>query len=345
MNCASSQPVTIVGGGLSGCIVALTAISRGMEVRLIDQGNRTAASRAAAGVINPITGMRFSRSWRIDEFLPVAIDFYQQLEEIAAKALWYPQPICRLFRSPELRDGFFKRRSLEELAPYAVRMVEPGEAVGPVENLYGGVWIEGGGWVDLAAFLDVARQRIEQEGEWIMAEGKITELCEHGKGIVVDCRGFRPDAEIWPHLDWKAAHGDILTFKADVKLPPYILNRAQFVLPLGLGHFRFGATYDWELENPAPSKRGRSALMDSFAEWVKLTDAEVIEQQAGIRPILRDQKPALGRHPELLNLAIFNGMGSKGGLWAPLLAETLLDYLLLNKELDPQIDVSRFVPA
>ncbi len=330
---------------MSGCIVALTAISRGMQVRVMERGNQQSASRAAAGVINPITGMRFSRSWRVDEFLPVAIKFYQRVEHATGARLWHPQPICRLFRSPELRNGFFKRRSLEQLAPYAVRMVEPEEVVGPVENRYGGVWIEGGGWVDLAAFLDVARQMIEQDGEWMTEEVDLADLGDRCDGTVVDCRGYCPDAELWGQLEWKPAHGDILTLKSDEKLPPCILNRAQFILPLEDGRFRFGATYDWELRDSAPSEQGRRALLDSMAEWVKVTDAELMDQQAGIRPILRDQKPVLGRHPDFPNLAIFNGMGSKGGLWAPYLAGTLLDHLCIGAELDRRIDIRRFDSA
>lgn len=338
----SDSDVTIVGGGLSGCVLALEALDRGMSVRLIDRGSQRAASRAAAGVINPITGMRFSRSWRVDEFLPVAIKFYQRVEHACSACLWHPQPICRLFRSPELREGFFKRRSLEQLAPYAVRLVEPAEAVGPVENYHGGIWIKGGGWVDLAVFLDVVRPIIEQKGEWIEAEPDMVDLCDSSEGIVIDCRGYQPDHALWPQLDWKPARGDILTLQSNVDLPSCILNRSQFVLRLGDGRFRFGATYDWEFKDTDTSLKARKTLMKAFVEWVRIPDAEVVDQRAGIRPILRNQRPVLGRHPQRPNLAIFNGMGSKGGLWAPFLAGTLLDHLWLNTKLDREIDIRRF---
>ncbi len=340
----TSGPITIVGGGLSGCILAVTALARGIRVRVIDRGNHDSASRAAAGVINPITGMRFSRSWRVDEFLPVAIEFYQQLEAERGRQLWHPMPICRLFRSPELRDGFFKRRSLAGLAPYAVRMVEPGEKVGPVENQYGGVWIEGGGWVDLAAFLEVAREVIAQTGEWIEADADLRQLTDSAgeSGLVVDCRGYQPDAEFWPELPWKPAHGDILTVESETELPEWLLNRAQFILPQGAGRFRFGATYEWEAERSGPTSAGKATLLEAFEEWVKIPEISVVDQQAGIRPIIRDQKPVLGRHGEVRNLYVFNGMGSKGGLWAPALAEVLLDFMEGAAELDREVDVARF---
>ena len=344
MKSESSLPLTIVGGGLSGCILALTAISRGIRVRVIDRGNQQAASRAAAGVINPITGMRFSRSWRVDEFLAPAIQFYQQCEVAAGQQMWHPMPVCRLFRSPELRDGFFKRRSLEQLAPYAKRLVEPGEDVGPVQNRFGGVWIEGGGWVDLAALLDYARKEIEVENEWLEQEADIRQLCDQNEGAVIDCRGYQPDADLWAGLPWKPAHGDILTFRssAATDLDNRILNRAQFILPLGGERFRFGATYEWDVMDSAPTEAGKQNLLQMFDEWVNIPDAECIGQQAGIRPIIRDQKPVLGRHPSLKQLNIFNGMGSKGGLWAPYLAQTLLDFIQRNVPLDQETDVARF---
>jgi glycine/D-amino acid oxidase-like deaminating enzyme len=344
---SSSSVLTVVGGGLSGCTLALRALERGYRgyrVRLIDPGNAAAASRAAAGVINPITGMRFSRSWRVDEFLPVAISFYQNCEARSGRKLWHPMPVCRLFRSPELRDGFFKRRSLEQLAPYAKRMVEAGEDVGPVENRYGGVWIEGGGWVDLAAFLDVARELISESesGEWVESEADLQQECEREDALVVDCRGYCPDPELWGELPWKPAHGDILTLESNAEIEGRILNRAQFILPQGGGRFRFGATYEWEPEQAGPTEAGKASLLESFAEWVNIEGAEVVGQQAGIRPIIRDQKPVLGKHPQIKNLNIFNGMGSKGGLWAPFLADTLLDHLLAGRELDRELDVARF---
>lgn len=341
----STLPATIIGGGLSGCVLALKLISVGMMVRVIDRGNGQSASRAAAGVINPITGMRYSRSWRVDDFLPAAIHFYTEVEQEAGVQLWHPLAVCRLFKSPELRDGFFKRRSLEQLSPYAKRMVEPGEDVGPVFNAFGGVWIEGGGWVDLAAFLDVARQKIEACGEWVEQEVSVRELCGQTRGLVVDCRGFQPDQELWPDLEWKAAHGDILTFESDGCSGDRILNRSQFILPVGAGRFRFGATYDWDVGEAEPRDKGRRDLLRAYSEWVKLGEPKLVAHHAGIRPIIRDQKPVLGWHPSISHLAIFNGMGSKGGSWAPKLAEELIDFLEGRQELAAEINVVRYISA
>ena len=49
------------------------------EAIVIDKKTNT-ASEVAGGIINPIVFRRTTKSWRIDEMLPKAINFYKQLE-------------------------------------------------------------------------------------------------------------------------------------------------------------------------------------------------------------------------------------------------------------------------
>jgi hypothetical protein len=41
-------------------------------VIVIDESNPFTATKAASGVINPVTGRRIVRTWRIEELLPFA---------------------------------------------------------------------------------------------------------------------------------------------------------------------------------------------------------------------------------------------------------------------------------
>lgn len=58
----------IVGQGLAGSLIALNLLRRGKSVRVIDDGHKHAASKVAAGLINPITGRRHVLTWRFLEF-------------------------------------------------------------------------------------------------------------------------------------------------------------------------------------------------------------------------------------------------------------------------------------
>jgi glycine/D-amino acid oxidase-like deaminating enzyme len=49
---------------------------------------------------------------------------------------------------------------------------------------------------------------------------------------------------------------------------------------------------------------------------------------------------ALGRHPAHPGVAVFNGLGSKGALQAPLYARMLVEHLLDGAPLEESVDVA-----
>ena len=67
---------------------------------------------------------------------------------------------------------------------------------------------------------------------------------------------------------------------------------------------------------------------------------EVIDHEAGIRPIIRNSRPVVGFHPEIPQVGFFNGLGSKGSLMAPAVAEHFAAYLCGESELDEELGLS-----
>ena len=59
----------IVGQGLAGSLVACLLEMQRKRVLVIDNAHRTAASMAAAGIMNPITGKRLNRPFLVDQLL------------------------------------------------------------------------------------------------------------------------------------------------------------------------------------------------------------------------------------------------------------------------------------
>ena len=67
-----------------------------------------------------------------------------------------------------------------------------------------------------------------------------------------------------------------------------------------------------------------------------------MEHKAGVRPTVSDRRPLIGLHPENKQLAVFNGMGTKGVMIAPYFADQLVNLLLNNKSLSEEVDITRF---
>ena len=59
-----------------------------------------------------------------------------------------------------------------------------------------------------------------------------------------------------------------------------------------------------------------------------------------MRPIVRNSQPVIGWHRERENLAIFNGLGSKGVMYAPGVARELAEHLCSQRDIDPELDVA-----
>jgi glycine/D-amino acid oxidase-like deaminating enzyme len=95
----------IIGQGLAGSLLAWELIQRGCTVVIVDNG-RENASQVAAGLINPVTGMRFVKSVEVDHLLPMAKQYYSHLAAIFQQDFYIEKTMLRLFRSDkELTHG------------------------------------------------------------------------------------------------------------------------------------------------------------------------------------------------------------------------------------------------
>jgi len=71
----------IVGQGLAGTCLAWALKEKGADFLLIDREVAAGSSRVAAGLVNPVTGKGINPSWRVGEYLNLAVDFYRLLEK------------------------------------------------------------------------------------------------------------------------------------------------------------------------------------------------------------------------------------------------------------------------
>src|SRR5215472_6599661 len=78
----------IVGQGLAGSVFAALLLQRGRSFVVVDDGHRTAASKAAGGIINPITGKRLNRPGLIGELLHEAFSTYPVIERLLGAPLF-----------------------------------------------------------------------------------------------------------------------------------------------------------------------------------------------------------------------------------------------------------------
>ncbi len=319
--------ILIVGQGLAGTVLAWKLEQAGLAFAVIDAGHEQAASRAAAGIINPITGRRLVKSWRVDELLPLARDTYREMEQALGVSLWREMRVRRLFRDDRERRIFAEKHARGELAPFA----------GAADDA--GFWISPAARVDVPALLTAARQRWLKQGVLREARMDWTRMGrEHA--LIIDGTGAALRHGLFADVKFAVSKGETMQVGVSGLTPDVILNDGRWLLPTGGDTAWVGATHEPGVENSTPTTEARAALLSS-AQTLAGREVAVQRQLAGLRLSAPDKHPVAGRHPENSRLGICGALGAKGALYAPWLAQQWVAHLKTAAEFDPAVAVTR----
>src|SRR5688572_9117860 len=99
----------IIGQGISGTWLSYYLQKEGRSFLVIDNNDRNAASRLAAGIINPVTGRRHVKVWMAEEIIPFAQEAYSMIgNELNITAI-SRKDIIDFFPSPQMQVSFMQR--------------------------------------------------------------------------------------------------------------------------------------------------------------------------------------------------------------------------------------------
>jgi glycine/D-amino acid oxidase-like deaminating enzyme len=106
-------------------------------------------------------------------------------------------------------------------------------------------------------------------------------------------------------------------------------------------NYLVGSTYEWTDKTNTPTSKAKSQLLEKL-ELLISCSYEVVNQRAGIRPTVSDRRPLVGCHPNHNRMYVLNGLGTRGVLIAPSMAESLYEFIESNTPLPEEIDINRF---
>ncbi len=344
----TSWDVIIVGQGLAGTTLAWHLLEAGRRVLMIDAGEPVTSSKIAAGLITPVTGKRLYLSWRCNEFLPVARNFYLRIERHTGQTFFHDRIAVRLFRSDKERQIWQKRSVQPEyrshlLDPQPAPLVDP-----ELTNAGHGGFAMHAAQLDVAAYLDASRQALDCEEmtvDWrrdVTFDGDSVSVRQHRARHVIACEGFAATRNpYFARVPFNPAKGDILTVRFDRPLPPRTLHRGIWVAPTDEPDvFRVGSTYDRATFDQVPSSAALSEIEGKLRDFIHVPYT-VLDHRAAVRPIIDGSRALIGLHPDQHPLGFFNGLGSKGSLNAPWFARCFTDFLVHGTPLPEDMDVRR----
>ncbi|MFK8160939.1 MAG: NAD(P)/FAD-dependent oxidoreductase [Lewinella sp.] len=350
----------LIGQGLAGTLTGYRLEQAGHTVHYVDAPEQTAASEVAAGIVNPITGRRFVKSWRMDELLPVAKALYQDLEKELGIKFWYEQPLIRtLYHRGDLND--WQARSADPGYP---EYMEEDPDVGRIPELTVSVFAYAGvrqaARVDVAALVSAFRKKLVREGrfraeafnyehipQYLGADAGAIEKTNSNTppayDHIISCEGWRARFNPWfsdlPHGGNK---GEVLIVKTQAPLLERMFKHRVFLVPLADDTYWIGATSENQFTDDSPTPANRTFLEDRLEEVLTGTSYEIVGHHAAVRPTVRDRRMFIGTHTEIPQLAILNGLGTKGASLAPLGSLWLTEHLLEGKPIPGEVDIRRF---
>ncbi len=339
----------IVGAGLSGASFAYRLEKAGKSFLVFDDGSQE-ASKVAGGFMNPVILKRFTLAWKADSQLEKAYSFYSDMEEYLGKQFLSPLQVYRRFSSVEEQNNWFAAADKPRLAPFLdTKLVSQVNA--HVLGKFGFGRVLKTSRIDPRYLLETYAAHLQEKGmlknelfEYDYLEVSSEEVSY--KNItakkVIFCEGFGLQKNpFFNYLPLRGNKGEYIIIKAPGLDLEVGVKSSVFIFPAGGDHYAVGATYSNTDKSPQPTEEARQELVEKLKDLIDV-DFEVVDQVAGLRPSTIDRRPLVGRHPEYSNLYTCNGFGSRGILIAPSVSEELLEYIEEDKNLDPEIDISRF---
>lgn len=342
------KKILLVGAGLAGICLAKQFEKRGIAFSLIDSGVNE-SSVIAAGQINPLVFRRMTKSWRIDEFLPYSKLFFKQLSSEWNQEFYVEIPIRRSFSHQQERDLWIKKQLDPAYKSYMKVLESTDDARNDIFNEYGTGMVLESAFVRSKEFVKAAHswlksiQALEQsEFEFHKLDPNTATYDGVSYDKIIFCEGHRGTKNpYFSYLPLETTKGEVLTVTSTEIPTDEALNRKCFIIPIGQQLYKVGATYVWNTSDTSLTEEAKHDLIEK-AKQLTPYKFDVVNHEAGIRPTVVDRRPLMGVHSEYSKLFIFNGLGTKGYLLAPLLTEEFASYLFDGKAFDKECCISRF---
>lgn len=323
----------------------------GYTTFLIHQSKRGDSTPVSSGIINPVTGMRFVKTWNYEKIMPIVKSIYSEIEMAYDTKFMHYHDMIVEFKSIEEENNWQLRMAELEYAAYCKLFdsSSSNDFVLQKEKQYG--LIENVMRVDISKICNKIIQKLQDENLCIEEEFDHSKLevkdefiqykNSHTFHKVIFCEGHLVNNN--PFFSWLPIiklKGERILFDAK-PTNQKILHSNYSIIPIH-NQFWVGANYSLTDKNYVITAEETDNLNNFTAS--NLASSHLFSNQDfGFRPSSRDRRPIIGAHPKYPNLLIFNGMGTKGASLAPYCADFLLKHFIHKDPIPDEISIKRFV--
>ncbi len=339
----------IVGLGLAGLAFAEELIKNNKTFIVFEDSSQHSSS-VASGTYNPVILKRFTAVWNGHRQLQLALPFYEKIFKKIDKNLDVKFTARKVFNSIGDENNWFTALDKPTLSNYMQPEIIK-EKIKGVVGEFGFGELKGIGKID-------TKELIKRYRSYLSSNNKLKkEQFEYNKidflegsvkykeilaDRVVFCEGYGlKQNPFFNQLPLRGTKGETITIHAPQLKIDFLLKSSIFVIPLGDDFYKVGATFNREDKTSKITKEGRQELIDKLQKTITVPYI-ITEQNAGVRPTVKDRRPLVGIHSKYSQLCILNGLGTRGIMIAPTVALNLFNHLEKGEALDKEIDIKRF---
>ncbi|NNC45943.1 MAG: FAD-dependent oxidoreductase [Winogradskyella sp.] len=339
----------IVGTGLAGMAFIQTLKQNSKSFVVFDDASQQSSS-AAAGMYNPVILKRFTKVWKAKEQLTLALPFYSALEAQLNITINYPLQLRRRFTSIEEQNNWLVASDDLATVPFMSSTFLNNDNK-HIDAIFGFGEVLSAGRIDTNTLLNAFKDQLAKEQLLIAETFNYNQLKIDNDQLSYDAikakhiifaEGFGVKRNpFFNSVPLNGTKGELLTIHAsDLKID-YAIKSSVFVIPIEKDHYLVGSTYNWDDKTNQPTEKAKQELVSKLKTFIKC-DFSITDHWAGIRPTVTDRRPLVGQHSQYKSLYILNGLGTRGVMIAPYVAEKLFNFIENGEPLDNEINISRF---
>lgn len=333
--------VLLVGDGLTGSCLAHTLSDNGISFRWLGMNKSSSASKVAAGLYHPLVFKRPGFTWNAETFVPFSNQVYQTWEKKMKAHFYLNGEMLRIYASESERMLWEHFSSTNPNSLLPLKTIDYPKINAP----FGLGAVQQATRINVAEFVNQSISFFQNQSIYSQQTILFNDLKWIGQDIEYDGNHFQYVifAEGWPALAiekaekmMKPVKGEVLT----IRIPDFerlMVHGGVYIVPFEDGTFKVGSTFDWKNLNNNPSAEGLAYLTSKIEAMLRVP-FEILQHEASVRPASIDRRPLMGFLPDYKNVFVCNGMGSKGALLAPNMAQITFETLFENKPLSAEIN-------
>ena len=366
------RDVIVVGGGIVGCLTAYLLAKQGVKVTILEADSvGSHASGFAFGGLGPLDGSGIP-----DPLLDFSVWCFQRHSTLARELrevtgidtqFHFRDRLNLAFNQQEVNSYREDLKWQRQVKGFKAEWLEPPEAlkVEPRANpeYLGAAYFQGTGAVEAYRYNLAAAQAGEKLGVE-MAQRRVSGLLSRGdrclgvtfgnsqmeaQAVVLAMGPWSGQVSSWCHFNVPVTplKGQIIRLQLPTDPMRVSLNyRGSYAASKPDGLIWAGTTEEQAGFDETITLAARDKIMGDLLKMApSLSEAELVQQTACLRPLSSDGLPIVGKVPGWQNLYLGTGGGRKGILWSAGMGYGLADLVLKGNSEVPalaHLDPARF---